>query len=123
MVYSAWDIGSPGDQSDVAVNHHSDYRILSADGKPVKQVNNFVGTFIEAPVTVSLLPGHYTVVAQATALGTATVPINIEKGKTTDVHLDGSPLLIQGQSSDADFVRLPGGSIVGWRANETPEAK
>lgn len=122
-VYSAWDSGSPADQSDVAVNHHSDYKIYSSDGKLFKTVNNFAGTFVEDPATVSLLPGHYTVVARAAALGFATVPVVIEAGKTTSVYLDGSEFQPAGKNSPADFVRLPGGTAVGWRANEKVEVK
>ena len=103
--------------------HHSDYRIFSADGKQSKYVHNWVGTFIEDPAVVSLAPGRYIVAARAVASGTVTVPVIIEVGKTTSVHLDGSKLATGRKTSESDLVRLPDGWIVGWRAEENGEAK
>jgi hypothetical protein len=47
-----------------------------------------------------------------------TVPVVIEEGRTTVVHLDGSEVTGRRRNSSADFVRLPDGSIIGWRAND-----
>jgi len=120
-VYSALDTGFSSDPD--ASTHHSDYRIYSADGKQLKYVHNWVGTFIEDPAVVSLAPGRYNVVARAAASGTVTVPIVIEAGKTTSVHLDGSKLADGRKTSDSALVRLPDGWIVGWRAKENEELK
>lgn len=114
-MYSASDLGAPGDPENVS--YHSGYKIYSLDGKKVKHVSNKVGTYFEDPATVSLPPGEYKVLARATALGMVTVPVVIEAGKTTSVHLDGSELTGGRQISASDFVRLPGGLIIGWRAN------
>ena len=119
-VYSASDIGTPGEPD--YVNYHSGYKIYSLDGKMLKYVNNRVGpTYVEDPATVSLPPGRYNVVAGAAAFGTVSVPVVIEAGKTTFVHLDGSKLSSGRQTAASDFVRLPDGSIIGWRA--TTETK
>jgi len=120
-VYSTVDTGLSSDPD--ATAHHSDYRIYSADGKQLKYVHNWVGTFIEDPAVVSHAPGRYNVVARAAASGTVTVPIFIETGKTTSVHLDGSKLTDGRKTSDSDLVRLPDGWIVGWRAKENEESK
>ena len=120
-VYSAFDPGMTSDPD--ASTHHSDYRIYPADGKQLKYVHNWVGTFIEDPAVVSLAPGRYNVVARAAASGTVTVPIVIEAGKTTSVHLDGSKLADGRKTSDSALVRLPDGWIVGWRAKENEELK
>jgi len=120
-VYSALDTGLSSDPD--ASTHHSDYRIYSADGKQLKYVHNWVGTFIEDPAVVSLAPGRYSVVARAAASGTVTVSIVIEAGKTTSVHLDGSKLADGRKTSDSDIVRLPDGWTVGWRAKENEEPK
>src|SRR6266536_5332327 len=102
-VYSALDIGTPGEAENVS--YHSGYKIYSLDGKMLKYVNNRVGlTYIEDPATVSLLPGRYNVVARAAAFGTVTVPVVIEAGKTTFVHLDGSELNSGRQTSASGFV-------------------
>src|SRR5437870_545117 len=120
-VYSSWDIGMSADSE--GTSHHSGYRIYSAYGKQLKYVNNWVGTFIEDPAVVSLPPGRYGVLARAAASGMVTVPVAIEAGKTTSVHLDGSRLANGRQTSESDLVRLPDGRIVGWRAKENGEVK
>ena len=121
VVYSALDIGTPGD-SDYA-RYHSGYRIYSADGKSLRWVNNRVRTSSEDPEVVSLPPGRYRVLARAAAFGTVTVPVVIEAGKTTFVHLDGSELAGGGQTTAIGFVSLPDGLIIGWRAKDDAETK
>ena len=122
-VYSALNIGNftPGELEEVP--YHSGYKIYSADGKVLKTVNNKVGSYVEDPPTVSLPPGHYTVVARASAFGIVTVPVVIEAGKTTFVHLNGSELTVGRQTATSEFVRLPDGLIVGWRAKQNEETK
>src|SRR6266498_3441944 len=121
-VYSALDIGAPGEPDNVY--YHSGYKIYSLDGKMLQYVNNRVGpTYVEDPATVSLSPGRYNVVARASAFGIVTVPVVIEAGKTTFVHLNGSELAVGRQTSTSGFVRLPDGLIVGWRAKENGEVK
>src|SRR6187200_769279 len=90
VVYTSLDLGTPGDAE--GTRYHSGYRIYSVEGKPLRYVNNKVGTYIDSPVTVSLPRGKYSVVAKAAAFGMVTVPVVIEAGKTTLVHLDGSEL-------------------------------
>src|SRR5438477_13105795 len=120
-VYSTLDTGLSSDPD--ATAHHSDYRIYSADGKQLKYVHNWVGTFIEDPAVVSHAPGRYNVVARAAASGTVTVPIVIEAGKTTSVHLDGSKPADGRKPSESELVRLPDGWVVGWRAKGDGEPK
>ncbi len=120
VVYSALGGGSSDPDSGP---HHSDYRIYGADGKQLKYVNNWVGTFIEDPATVGLAPGNYTVAAKAIASGTVTVPVAIEAGKTTELRLDGSKLYQGPRTNAADFVRLPDGFVVGWAATEDTKEK
>ena len=50
------------------------------------------------------------------------VPLAVEHGKTTVVHLEGD-WTPPGNYSDAEVVRLPGGQIAGWRALELPPAQ
>jgi hypothetical protein len=120
-VYSARDIGTPGDPE--GVSYHSGYRIYALDGKELKYVDNRVGTLNEDPATVSLPPGTYKVVGKASAFGMVTVPVVVEAGKTTFVRLDRSELPSGGQASGSDFVRLPDGLIIGWRAKENANPK
>jgi len=115
-VYSARDIGTPG--APEGVSYHSGYRIYALDGKELRYVDNRVHTSGGDPATVSLPPGRYKVVARAANDGIVTVPAVIEAGKTTIVHLDGSELPRGRETSASDFVRLPDGLIIGWRAKE-----
>lgn len=114
LVYSAIDPGLSSDQD--ASIHHSDYRIYLPDGKPLKRVTNWVGTFTEDPAVVGLAPGRYDIAARATGGGTIKVPVIIEAGKTTTVHLDGSkPPTGVRERPESDWVRLPNGFVIGWR--------
>jgi hypothetical protein len=47
--------------------------------------------------------------------GFVVVPVVIVPGKTTIVNLNGEELS-QGTGAAKDFVRLPDGQVVGWRA-------
>src|SRR5207249_1321638 len=115
VVHSAFNPGSTTDQD--AYPHHSGYRIYFEDGKHLKSVNNWVATFSEEPAVVGLAPGRYKVVARATRFGTVTVPVVIEAGKTTAVHLDESQLPKRKDRASSDFVHLPNGFAVGWAVN------
>ena len=115
VVYSAPDQGSTSDPD--AYPHHSGYRIYFDDGKQLKYVNNWVATFSDEPAIVGLAPGRYKVVARAVRFGTVTVPVVIEAGKTTAVHLDESQLPKRKDRASSDFVHLPNGFAVGWAAN------
>ena len=116
VIYSALETGPTADSD--SAHFHSGYRIYSADEKPLKWVNNRVATYSEDPEAVSLPPGYYRVAARAAGFGTVTVPVVIEAGKTTSVHLDGSKLTSARQSSPSDFVCLPDGFVIGWRAKD-----
>jgi hypothetical protein len=122
VVYSK--LESPMSSSDEeAILHHADYKIYLAEGTLVKSVRNQVGYLSKDPAPVSLPPGRYTVVADAARPGIVTVPVVIEAGKTTAVHLDGSEP-DQGKSAGgSDLVHLPDGTIVGWGARDENERK
>jgi hypothetical protein len=110
VVYSAW--SSLGD----SVAHRSRYTIRADDGKFSKEVVNHVDTFDEGPVRVSLAPGAYHLTARAQRYGSVLVPVVIQEGKTTYVHLDGAPHSDTGLSEGSDVIKLPDGQIVGWSA-------
>jgi hypothetical protein len=95
--------------------------LFSEDGKRLKYVYNRVSTFNEAPELVTLSPGIYKVTAAASAFGTVTLPVLIEAGKTTSVHLDGSELSGWSRGAGSKFVSLPDGLVIGWRAKEDNE--
>jgi hypothetical protein len=115
LVYSALNTGAATDQN--ATTHHSDYWIELPDGQRFKYVNNSVSTFSADPQAVALAPGRYNIAARAVNSGMVKVPVTIEAGKTTAVHLDGSkPATSSKEPPESDWVRLPNGLLVGWRA-------
>ncbi len=113
VVYSALDSGDFTGEDQV-IPHHSAYEIFSSDGKRLKYVPNDVLD----PDAVRLPPGNYKIVASATDYRAVTVPVVIETGKVTVVHLDGSQPTIERPTPASDLVQLPGGLIVGWRAEQ-----
>jgi hypothetical protein len=120
-VYSAWDYGSP-DISAYSTPHHSGYTLLSAEGVRLKHIVNWSASLPREPETIALSPGTYKINASAYGLGNVTVPITIEAGKTTSVHLDGSEPPGKARGSESEFVLLPNHSVIGWRANRPDNA-
>jgi hypothetical protein len=99
-------------------NQHTDYSIYDLQGKPVKHVENSTGHYAEAPERVTLLAGRYLVKAQAKDYFWIEVPVTIERGRTTGVHLDNKwkpPTDVP----KAELVTTPKGNPVGWRAEST----
>jgi len=93
---------------------HTAYTIRDPSGKLVKYVFNHVGSTDEIPTLVTIPSGSYLIVAESARYGRVTVPVKIQDGRTTVVHLDGN---WQAASSLAanELVRLPDGEAVGWR--------
>jgi hypothetical protein len=121
VVFSAWESGTPGESDNVY--YHSGYKIYTHDGKMLNYVDNKIGAHIEDPAVVNLPLGRYTVIAKATAFGNVSVPVVVEAGRTTFVHLNGSEFTAGKPTSASDAVHLPDGSIVGWRAKSDEERR
>jgi hypothetical protein len=117
MVYSAWELFH---FQNSRFDRHSDYNLLSPEGKLIQKVQNYNDRYDENPVRVQLAPGSYTVSARSARSGRVTVPVIIKDGETTCVYLDGSN---QPQSSSGGdtLVKLPNGQAVGWAAKEQKE--
>jgi hypothetical protein len=116
-VYSAFRRTSDFDIRDPYRPEYSDYRIYNADGEFLRNIHNDSGTFLQDPASVSLAPGRYRVVARANGFGFITVPILIEAGQSTVLHLEGGdPGGDAPGFSQTNAVRLPDGQIVGWRS-------
>jgi hypothetical protein len=94
---------------------HTDYDVLTAEHKPLKRVWNKVAHYAEEPRVVSLPAGNYFVVARSIDSFSVEVPVVIQPGKLTTVHLDGkwSPPLGTTQS---EITYSPGDYAVGWRS-------
>lgn len=96
---------------------HRDYAIYNEKGVVVKRVHNTVGYYETAPHVISLPPGKYIVKAEAKDYPNVTVPVIIDQGRLTRVHLDDAWLTPA--VNVTTFVKLPTGSPVGW----SPDAK
>lgn len=94
---------------------HSDYNIYNVSGKLIKRVDNTVGHYEEAPRQVALPAGTYLIEAHASDYFRVDVPVTIERGRTTRVHLDGQ-WRVPGYAPKTEVVCLPSGSPVGWLA-------
>jgi hypothetical protein len=98
---------------------HTDYIILTQDGKTLQYVRNARNPADPMPARVTLPPGRYKVEAQAQEQHGETVnlliPVAVEPGKITVVHLCGN-WKPRGHFANADVVRLPDGQIAGWLA-------
>jgi hypothetical protein len=112
-VYSATERHSDGD---LAYYPHSDYRILTRDGRVFKEVRNAISPSDEIPATVTLPSGAYTVVAESETSGMVTVPVVVRTGRTTVLHLerdkDWTPPAL---ARESDLIHLPNGQPIGFR--------
>jgi hypothetical protein len=99
---------------------HADYNIYDLHGKPVLHVFNETGHYAETPKRIALPVGKYFVKAQAKDYLWVKVPVTIERGRTTRVHLDDN----WKPTADAprqELVTMPNGNPVGWRAESPKE--
>ena len=101
---------------------HTDYRIYDLHGKLVKRVDNTIGHYEHAPRLVALPAGRYLVKAQAKDYLWVEVPVTIEPGRTTRVHLDDKWKL-PADTPKRELVSMPNGNPVGWRAESSNEIR
>ncbi len=100
---------------------HTDYAIYTADGQVYRHVRNADGVNDPTPAIVDLPPGTYTIRAQAMASGFVRVPVVIEPGQVTTVHLQGTWNPPDAVRHKDQYVWLDG-TVVGWRAPSVPKA-
>ena len=93
---------------------YTNYEIDAADGTLFKEVPNGQ----QEPTRVILPKGTYTVVAQSDTSGMVSVPVAIETGRITVVHLEREKDWKEASAGlrSADLVRLPNGQPIGFRA-------
>ena len=87
------------------------------DGRLLKKIHNNDDTMLQRPVGVGLPAGKYSVQARANGYGLVSVPVMIQAGRNTVVHLEGGSNFGNHPANDTNMVRLPDGRIVGWRAS------
>jgi hypothetical protein len=103
-------------------NPHLGYNVSDLSGKWVEFVPNHASDLDETPDLVPLAPGTYRVVAESTWCGLVWVPVVVQQGKTTVVHLDGN----QWRPASGAFghlVYLPNGEAVGWSSQNAQTAE
>jgi hypothetical protein len=93
----------------------SDYRVYDGRGKLVRYVSNSAGKYDPTPRLVSLAPGSYIVKARAKDYLAVQVPVVIQRGQTTSVHLDDRWTPPAGANAN-ELVVEPNGNPIGWRA-------
>jgi hypothetical protein len=107
---------------------HRDFSILTPGGEILKHVRNADHRWDETPALVSLPVGSYRIRSRTLSGEIATVPVAVERGRTTNVHLDGSFAAPEAPSATlpsvaagpGDLVTLPDGGIIGWGARPSP---
>jgi hypothetical protein len=97
---------------------HTEYYIYNLHGKLLKHVDNTIGHYENAPRPVALPAGRYLVKAHAKDYFWVNVPVTIERGRTTRVHLDDNWKL-PANTPKTELVSMPNGNPVGWRAEST----
>ena len=86
VVFSATEARADG--KDAYYYPHTSYEVYR-NGQPFRHVDNGRTLEIETPSRVTLPQGNYTVVAESENDGMVKVPVRIETGRTTVVHLEG----------------------------------
>jgi hypothetical protein len=119
VVYSAYKRNADFNSIDDNRPEHSDYKILSNDGRLLRRVHNLGATPFEDAVTVELPAGKYQVVARVNGYGYLTIPVLIESQRSTVLHLEGGGFWPEGSGfNQTNAVRLPDGQIIGWKGPE-----
>jgi hypothetical protein len=102
---------------DIRYFPHTSYTVYSEDGKTVvKKVANAISSHDEDPSLVQLPAGKYVVLAEAENSGMVRITVIIKSGQLTKVDLQHDWKQRAPSGNAADWVRLPNGQVVGWRA-------
>jgi len=92
---------------------HTDYYICTQEGERLQHVDNSMGHNSATPRVISLPPRGYLVEAKAKDHSRVKVPVEIQLGTLTSVHLDGA---WEPSADPSLLVHAPEGYPVGWRA-------
>jgi hypothetical protein len=95
---------------------HTGYSIHDESGKVVQFVPNHTGDMDESPTMVTVPAGDYKIVAESSSYGRVTVPVLVQEGKTTVIHLDRD-WKPPSNASTNELVHLPDGEAIGWSSS------
>ena len=93
---------------------HADYYIYDRQGNKLQHVDNAVGYYARTPRLVTLPPGEYVIKSPAKDAFWMKIPVMIQAGHVTKVHLDGD-WTTPANTLEAKVVLSPSGYLVGWR--------
>ncbi len=93
---------------------HADYYICDRQGHELQQVDNAVGYYARVPRMVTLAPGQYLIKSPAKDAFWVKVPVVVQAGHVTRVHLDGD-WAMPANTPETKVVFSPSGYPVGWR--------
>jgi hypothetical protein len=96
-------------------HQYTEYNIYNPDGILLKRVVNSAGHYGERADLVTLPAGRYLVKAQAKDYFWVNVPVTIERGRTTRVHLDEN-WKPPADAPKGEIITGPDGKPAGWRA-------
>lgn len=108
------DAGNVGENGIPGWRQYTAYDVYDRNGNLFKHVDNSNGHYGERPQLVALPAGQYTVKAQARDYVWVKVPVEIESGRTTRIHLDEK--WTPSDANQGEIVRGPDGTPVGWKA-------
>jgi hypothetical protein len=94
---------------------HSDYQVYTLDGQRIWSVTNRDSISAREPATLELPVGQYKVTAKVLKIGFVTVPVVIEKDRTTVVDLNAD-VLPHSLAANEKWVSLPNGQIIGSKS-------
>lgn len=103
-------------------NLHSSYDIYDESGKALKYVPNHASNMDESPDQASLASGNYYIIAESSCCGSVKVPVVIQTGKTTVVHLDSNAWQPSNTPTN-QLVFLPDGEVVGWSSSASKASR
>ncbi|MDR3459908.1 MAG: hypothetical protein P4N60_20965 [Verrucomicrobiae bacterium] len=114
QVFSATEKSPPVASDDTTFfNLHSGYDIHDESGRTVRFVPNHASNMDEWPDQVALPAGTYSIVAESACCGQVSVPVVIQAGQTTVVHLDRN-WFPPANVPAGRLIHLPDGEAVGW---------
>ena len=117
VVYSAYRRNADFNARDRNRPEYSDYEIFSSAGALQQRIHNNSGTILQEVVPVTLPAGKYKVKARANGHGFVVIPVVIEAGRSTVVHLEGGGFWPnESVFNQTNAVRLPDGLVIGWKA-------
>jgi hypothetical protein len=103
---------------DVHYFPHTSYTVYAEDGRTVvRKVANAISIHDEDPSLVQLPAGKYVVLGEVGNGGMVKVAVVVQPGQLTRVDLASDWKQRAPAGNAADWVRLPNGQVVGWRAS------